>query len=202
MSEIFEVVFKGVNIPTNQSVYNIFHYWADDEFVPTLADCTFLGTQAHSGVWSKAVEVLHSDYSLIDVTVTAQSNLTQAILFPGTFTQGTRSGTASPAQLVWSFKLQRTLTVTKSGGKRFSPVSREDVTPTGQGASGPIQTNLALLGGAMSQEYTDPLTGISYIPIIWGRVKNKLPVSIINPIAYAVFTEATTQKSRQRGIGN
>jgi len=202
MSEIYEVVLNGVNVLTNQSVVNVFHYWDDAEYVPAIADCETLGQSFIAVVVPKVLDVLSTQYQAIDVTITAQSNQAQGIVALTPPNTGNRIGEPAPAQLAYSFKLQRTFTLTRSGGKRFSPLARQDALGNGQLESSSIVPAIAALEVALTAPLGGTQSAQPVVLIIWGRIKNNLPVSIINPVAYARFTEATTQKSRQRGVGS
>lgn len=202
MSEIFELTAKAFVGDTNQSSNNVYHYWVDDQFVPTVDACQELADGWISAVMPATLPILSVQYKLYEVYVKSMSNTAEYAHSFGTPQLGTRPGVAAPAQLVWAYKLLRSSSATKSGGKRYSPIARDDVTGAGAPAGPIIATNLTLLESALMSTIAIPSEGFTAQLIIWGRWKNKLPVSIINPVLAARFIESTSQKTRQRGIGS
>ena len=192
---------EGRMVGTNQQIINVYHFHGVEAYVVTIEDLNEVVDAFVATRQGAVLQILSQSYELLGYTAKDFIGGLSVIRTVPANTVGLRVGPASPAQLPLSIKLIRSLTVTQSGGKRYSPIMDSDIFSDGSLSGAQYQGYVDTLQAALVLTLAVPAEGDVLTPIILGKPTPLQPTLRLNPIAQAIFTQATTQKSRQRGRG-
>lgn len=190
-SGIYEVSLRTRR--SGQDLFNVFHYLAADGLNNHAADLASEFISEHAG-WVEAV--VSTAVTFVDVTVRPifGSDLEHVETFPPG-TAGDLVGEVTASFLTSRIRFNRETRETRSGWKRFGPLTEDAV------AGDFVTANVLIALQASADALVDPLTlGVTnYTPVIFRAANTAIdPLPRYNNIVSATaFNNVTTQDTRK-----
>ena len=201
INDHFVVTLQGRNILSGgEASDNVFVY----EQIAGTGGAADLATAFADSVYGDIVNILSTSWNFVACDVVNLENPVDFANFT-TAVNGQRSGETLPPFVAAAFRYRRTSRSFNNGGKRFGPISENDI-------AGGIPTSeyhdlLVTLADTLGANIVDSATASQWKPAIWRRpgtyVSGVVPApGLFNLINDVDFIAISTQNTRKFGRGS